>query len=109
MRTLKFIVNGQTITQDPTCDFTGLVPGTEGYLQAEFVFSPEWESVVKVVGFFSNMGREYEPRLLNNSKTCVIPTDALKNRIFKIQVIGKNGTYKIKTNKLAVEQKGGSV
>ena len=109
MRTLKFIVNGQTIMQDPSCDFTGLIPGTEGYLQAEFVFSTEWESAVKVVGFFSNMGREYEPRLLKDSKTCVIPTDALKNRIFKIQVIGKNGEYTLRTNKIAVDQKGGTL
>ena len=109
MRTLKFIVNGQTVTQDPTCSFDGLVPGTDGYLQAEFAFSPEWESTVKVVGFFSNMGREYAPQLLNNNRTCVIPTDALRNRIFKIQVIGKNEKYTIRTNKLTVAQKGGNV
>ena len=40
MRTLKFIVEGQIIKQDPSCDFTNLVPGTEGYLRAEFSFSP---------------------------------------------------------------------
>lgn len=107
-RTLRFIINGQTITQDPSCDFSGLFPGTENYLQAEFDFSQEWESTVKVVGFFSDMGREYEPQALNSNKTCVIPTDALKNRIFKIQIIGKNNKYTLRTNKLAVVQKGGT-
>lgn len=28
MRTLKFIVEGQAIKQDPNCDFSGLIPGT---------------------------------------------------------------------------------
>ena len=108
MRTLKFIVEGQTIAQDPSCDFSGLLPGTEDYLRAEFTFSKEWESAAKVVGFFSNMGREYEPRVLNNGKSCTIPTDALKNRVFKIQVIGKNKVHTLRTNKLVVEQKGGN-
>lgn len=107
MRTLKFIVNGQTIKQDPTCNFNGLYPGSEGYLRAEFTFDKEWENTVKVVGFFSNMGREYEPCVLNDNKTCVIPTDALKNRVFKIQVMGKRGDRRLVTNKVAISQKGG--
>lgn len=110
MRTLKFLVNGQTIVQDPSCDFSGLYPGTEGYLQAEFTFSDEWKNSVKVVGFFSNMGREYEPQVLKDGKTCAIPIEALKKSIFKLKVIGKkkDGT-RLETNKLAVHQKGGRV
>ena len=107
MRTLKFIVNGQTIKQDPACNFDGLYPGSEGYLRAEFAFDKEWGNTVKVVGFFSNMGKEYEPRLLKDGKTCIIPTEALKNRIFKIQVMGKQGDRKIVTNKVVINQKGG--
>ena len=41
MRTLKFIVNGQIIKQDPKCDFSNLIPASEGYLVAEFSFSKE--------------------------------------------------------------------
>lgn len=108
MRTLKFIVDGQIIKQDPSCDFNGLLPGTNNYLRAEFTFSKEWESTAKVVGFFSNMGKEYEPRVLNDGKSCVIPADALKNRIFKMQVIGKNKVRALRTNKFIVEQKGGN-
>lgn len=107
MRTLRFIVEGQSLKQDPTCDFSGLYPGSEGLLQAEFTFDKKWESAIKVVGFFSNLGREYEPHLLKDGKTCVIPAEALKNRVFKLRVIGKIGEQKIITNKLAVDQKGG--
>ena len=41
-RILRFNVDGQEITKDPTCDFTGIVPGTAGYITAEFVFSKEF-------------------------------------------------------------------
>lgn len=106
MRTLKFIVNDQIIIQDPNCDFSGLVPGTENYIQAEFTFSPEWNNSVKVAAFYSNMGVEYEPQELKDGKTCMIPSEALKKRFFKVQVIGRNAKYRLMTNKLVVDQKG---
>ena len=106
MRTLKFKVDGQIVTQDPTCDFSGLVPGTEGYLQAEFSFSPEWNGCAKVVGF-SFRKSEYPPQVLKNGKTCVIPSEALMKRSFEIQVLGKRKDFKIITNKVKVNQDGG--
>lgn len=106
MRTLKFIVEGQTIKPDPECDFSGLVPGTDGYLLAEFVFSNEWASVPKVVAFYSRLGNEYQPQALMNGNHCMIPKEALRKRIFKIQVLGKNGLV---TNRLEIDQKGGTV
>ena len=109
MKTLKFIVNGQDIALDPSCDISGLVPGTTGYVKAEFKFSPEWDNCVKVVGFYSNLGREFEPRVLKRGKTCEIPTEALKKSIFKIQVFGKRDDFAICTNKITIHQKGGSV
>ena len=102
MRTLRFIVDGQIIKQDPNCDFSDLVPGTEEYLQAEFDFSPEWKGCTKVAGFYSIMGKEYPAQVLENGRTCVIPEEALRRRVFKVQVLGKNGDLKITTNKLAV-------
>ena len=42
MRTLKFIITAQNVQKDPDCDFTGIVAGTQGYLQAEFSVSGEW-------------------------------------------------------------------
>lgn len=107
MRTLKFIVEGQTVKPDPRCDFSGLVPGTEGYLQAEFSFSKEWNNITKVVGFYSKLGNEYEPQPLKNNRTCMIPPDATNKRSFKLQVIGMQGDYTIRTDRFEVIQKGG--
>lgn len=109
MRVLKFIVDGQTIKQDPSCDFSGLVPGSEGYLQAEFAFSKEWRNTVKVVGFYSKLGTEYEPQQLKDGRTCMIPAEATQRKVFKVRVIGTNGAYTIQTDKFSVEQKGGKV
>lgn len=104
MRTLKFIVEGQTIKPDPKCDFSGLVPGPQVCLRAEFTFSKEWISVPKVVAFYSRLGNEYEPQVLKDGRTCTIPAEALQKRIFKVQVLGKNGLV---TNRLEIDQKGG--
>lgn len=107
MRTLKFIVNKQIITLDPNCDLSGLIPGSEGYLQAEFSFSSEWKNCVKVAAFYSFLGKEYQPQLLKDGKRCMIPAEALKGRRFKVQVIGKDNDVKITTNKVTVCQNGG--
>ena len=108
MRTLKFIVDELQIKLDPNCDFSGLVPGTDGYLEAKFSFSPEWDDCVKVAAFYSPMlGKEFPPRVLAND-ACLIPTEALKRRTFKVQVMGKNKNYKLTTNKVAVTQDGGN-
>ena len=109
MRILKFIVDNQIIKQDPDCDFSNLVPGTEEYLQAEFSFSQEWKGCVKVAAFWSALGREYEPQVIKDGKTCIIPSEALKRRAFKIQVIGKNKNIKLTTNKLRIVQNGGGL
>lgn len=109
MRTLRFIVEGQIIKQDPNCDFTNLIPGSEGYLRAEFSFSPEWNSCTKVASFWSATGKEYSPQLLDDGRSCMIPSEALKKYSFKIGVIGKSNTMKLKTNKVAVKQNGGAL
>lgn len=106
MRTLKFIVNGQILQPDPNCDFSGLVPGSSDYLKAEFSFSEEWQNTVKVVGFYTRLGKECEPRVLKDGKSCLIPAEVLEKRFFKIRLLGKNGLV---TNKLEVDQKGGNV
>lgn len=107
MRTLRFIVDGQIIKQDSTCDFDGLVPGTANHLVAEFSFSKEWDGYAKVATFWSPLGREYEPALLTPDGSCVIPYEALKKKSFKIQIVGKNDTSKLTTNKVEVIQNGG--
>ena len=89
MRVLKFIVEDKNVTLDPTCDLTGLFPGSEEQIQAEFEFSQEWKSRTKVAAFWSVMGKEYEPQVINEDDTCQIPKEALSKVAFKVQVLGK--------------------
>lgn len=107
MRTLRFIVDKQIIKPDPNCDFSGLIPGTEGYLQAEFSFSVDWRDCVKVAAFSTRLGKECEPQILKDGKTCMIPAEALKRSAFGIQIIGKKEKLKMTTNKIIVCQNGG--
>ena len=107
MRTLRFIVDGLTIRQDPECDFSNLVPGTSGYLRAEFCFSKDWDQTTRVAGFYSSLGQEYPPRVLDNGFTCIIPAEALKKSVFKVRVIGSKNGLKLQTNKVVVHQNGG--
>ncbi|MBR5862188.1 MAG: hypothetical protein IKZ08_02560 [Bacteroidales bacterium] len=106
MRTLKFIVDGQIITKDPDCDFENLVPGTVGYLKAEFTFSPEWKNFVKVAAFWQK-DVEYPPQILMDGKSCMIPAEALVNRIFEVQILGRQGDLILPTNRVKVYQNGG--
>lgn len=108
MRTLKFIVDGQVIKSDPNCDFSGLVPGTEDFVKVEFSFSSEWAGYMKVAAFYSPLGTEYPPQLLVDGYSCMVPTEALERRTFKIQVIGKKDNSKLITNKIQVVQEGGN-
>lgn len=110
MRTLKFIVNRQNVKPDPDCDFSGLVPGTEGYLKAEFSFSQEWTGCKKVVAFWKKTtitSHECPPQILEDGRTCIIPAEALTGTNFEIQIIGKKDGLKLVTNKLIVMQDGG--
>lgn len=109
MQVLKFNVRGQEIALDQSCSAATLIPGTEGYVQVEFTFSSDWDGCTKVVAFYSNLGKEYEPRPLNDGKVCTIPTEALKNSIIKLQVLGQKAGYYIRTNRIAIHQKGGSI
>ena len=107
MRTLRFVVNGQKISKDNLCDFSELVAGTEGYLKAEFDFSNEWDGFTKVAAFWG-MGKECEPQVLRDGKTCMIPSDALRCPIFEIGIIGKKNGCKIKTGRVQINQERGA-
>lgn len=109
MRTLKFIVYDETVKPDPLCNFTGLFPGKNDNVQAEFEFSSAWVKADKVIAFWSVSGTEYEPQLLDEHNTCKIPVEALKRPVFKIQVIGRIKGMPMITNRLSVYQRGDSV
>lgn len=108
MRTLRFIVEGNTIKEDPSCNFSGLFPSENSQVKAEFNFSPEWKSMVKVAAFWSMLGNEYPPRVIKDGKTCIIPTEALRRAAFKVQILGKKNGVPASTNKLTIYQKGGT-
>lgn len=107
MRILKFIVNNDMIMQDPECDFSGLFPGRTKEIMAKFSFSPEWNNSIKVVAFWSVLGVEYPPQILNDGETCMIPVEALQRPVFKLQIFGKVKNKKLETTKLTVYQSGG--
>lgn len=103
MRILRFLVDAQTITADPTCDFSNIVQGTEGYLRAEFSFSGEWDGCKKAAGFYK-LGDEFAAPLVDNA--CDIPAEALTWTDFSVLAAGERDGYKIMTNKIKVKQEG---
>lgn len=108
MRTLNFIVDGERLELDPSCDLGGLFPGRNPEVQAEFVFSDIWRNRLKVVAFYSMLGKEYEPQILGEDNTCTIPKEALAKPAFKVQIMGKYRGRIIKTNSVNVYQRGGN-
>ena len=104
MRTLRFIVEGLSIRKDPQCDFSGIVPGTKGYLRAEFNFDHDWAGCEKMAVFSYRGIEEIPVRIRNNA--CMFPEEILTHRNFKIEVIGLKPGVKLKTNKLEVRQDG---
>lgn len=118
MRVLRFIVNDQIIERDPDCDFSGLVPGTSGYLMAEFSFSPAWKNCVKIVEFSSwgaNGTRGCPPQFLKDGKSCYIPAAALEGERVRLRVVGRRipqegsdkPDYRIITDSIEFSQSGG--
>ena len=102
MRTLRFIVDGQTIRKDPDCDFSGLVAGSVGYLRANFKFSKEWFGCVKAASFWYS-GLEHGA-LLDALDSCMIPEEALNGEQFQVSVTGVKSGFKIRTSITQVRQ-----
>ena len=110
MRTLKFIVEGSTIKQDPACNFNGLFPAPNQEIAAEFTFSENWTGLPKVAAFYSILGTEYAPQNISSKYNgCMITPEALNSPAFKLQILGYNRGNIISTNMLTVYQKGGKV
>lgn len=109
MRTLKFIVDGNSLRQDPNCNFNGLFPGRNNDVRAVFDFSPEWNGKIKVAAFWSMFNIEYPPQLLDEDNSCQIPVEALNRPAFKIQMLGQRRGEPIETNSLTIYQRGGNI
>lgn len=103
MRELRFIVTGQVIRPDPSCDFSNIAKGTKGYLKAVFEFDSEWNGCRKAA-VFKKIITDYPVPIINNE--CTIPEKALEQETFKVSVVGEKDGYRITTNKVEVEQNG---
>lgn len=109
MRTLKFVVDGNTLSPAPDCNFDGLFPGKEKEVRAAFVFGPDWEYCTKVVAFWSILGSEYPPQMLGEDNSCMIPAEALERPAFKIQLLRMYNGGVQSTNQFTIYQKGGNL
>lgn len=103
MRILRFNVEKQRITKDETCDFSGLVAGSVGYLRAHFHFSEEWSSYTMRIARFWNNGVEHSAFIDSNNE-CEIPPEALTSEIFRVSVMGVDSSFRIETNKERIRQ-----
>lgn len=105
MRTLRFVVDAQKISPDPSCDFSGIVPGTAGYLHAAFEFSVEWRGLAKVAEFRRYSTDEVFPAKIINGE-CVIPAETLRGKKWYVNVVGKRGNIRMTTDRAEVKQEG---
>ena len=105
MRILEFEINGQNISKSKNCDFSGIVPGTAGYLYATFEFSAEWRGLAKVAEFRRYSTDEVFPAKIINGK-CEIPADALRGKKWYVNVVGKRGNIRMTTDRAEVKQEG---
>lgn len=103
MKTLKLQVHDDTLDYAQNFSVDGLYPGIREPVRLEFDFSESWKSVAKVAAFYSPLGNEYPPRVLDDGKSCIIPSEALAKTSFKVQILSKQ----LRTNKLTVSLKGG--
>lgn len=103
MRILDFVVDKQLIDKSSSCDFSGLVAGTKGYLHARFCFSHEWCGYTKVA-VFEVGGVEY-PVIIRNG-TCAIPPQVTECDYFTVSVVGKRGENILTSSRVRVIQGG---
>lgn len=105
MRILKFEANGQKLKKESSCDFSGIVPGTFGYLKASFSFSAEWTGMVKVAEFRKLTSDEpVSVPIINNE--CMVPVEVTGGNKWYVRVIGKRGDVLIPTGNCRVRQEG---
>lgn len=101
MKVLDFIISGQKLQRDPSCDFSGIVAGSRGYLFARFRFSAAWAGCKKVA-VFSCKGNAHPVQLANNM--CEIPAEALTGTSVQVYVVGRRSGYEITSGEIAFAQ-----
>lgn len=109
MRVLEFDVSGQRIEKVPTCDYSGLIKGTSGYLVASFQFDEVWKDTVKVAAFYGYKDGSYEQcAVLIQDGICLIPDAATQCKFFKVGAVGQKPGLRLTTNLVTVYQEEGS-
>ena len=103
MRILEFNVDKQRLSKRPGCDFSGLVAGSVGYLQAKFYFQDDWNRCSTKIGRFWLGDEEYAKKLDDNN-SCEIPPEVLTSKKFEVSALGAAPDYRIETNKISVRQ-----
>lgn len=104
MRILEFEIEKQRLKKRQLCDFSGLVAGSVGYLQAKFYFSEnEWGSCSDIVARFW-IGDKEHAALLDKNNSCAIPPEVLTGDKFEVSILGVAPGYRIETNKISVRQ-----
>ena len=104
MRILEFNVTKQRLKKKTTCNFGGLVAGSVGYLKAAFEFTDDdWKRCkVKIARFWIDE-QEYA-MYLDETDSCVIPSEVLTGSKFEVSVVGAAPGYRIETNKIRIKQ-----
>lgn len=94
-------------------DLENLVPNPSNNVTLQFHISEEWYRRPIVVGFISQLGREYEP--VSASQTAYpsiirvkVPSSVISHRKFGVYLVMKTDEGEtIRTNTVFLEQKGG--
>ena len=98
MRKLTFAVEGQTLRKKG--DFKGIMAGSKGYLVCQFgTADPDWLRAAKAAVF-----NDTEAVAVNADMQCAVPDSVTDGKSFKVQLVGKNGSTRMTTNPVLIEQ-----
>lgn len=98
MRRLLFSVNGQKLAKQG--DFSGIAAGSKGYLKCQFVTADyDWLGAKKVAVF-----NDTAAVVVDDALECRVPDEVTGGKSFKVQLVGQNGTTRLTTNAVLIEQ-----
>ena len=104
LRTLEYDITRQKITRTAGCDFTGLAPGTKGYLKVKFhTITDEWIRCEKFAVFYIDDIEICDVKL-DKDDACIVPDYITAQKEFYIALVGKNDDFQIKTSQIRVKQ-----
>ena len=99
-RILAFKINRQRIEKNG--DFSGLVKGTRGYLQASFSYTTEWNGCKKAAVFLVDE-KEYPVPVIQDK--CDVPDEVAEKTFWELKLVGEKDEFRITTNTVGVAQK----